>query len=150
MMYGMMMGPGGVPVAVGPGGVPMGMAPPPHHMMAGPGAGGVAPGGVAPGGVVAPGAGGAGGGVPPAAGRDGPVLNLTMLASLSEDQRRQIIGERLYHQIMQIDPVRAGKITGMLLDGITDVTDLLDLLETPQTLRSHVSEAARLLAEAPQ
>jgi polyadenylate-binding protein len=55
-----------------------------------------------------------------------------------------MIGERLYAQIMRNQPDRAGKITGMLLDGM-DVSELLHLLESPSDLTARIQEALDVL-----
>jgi polyadenylate-binding protein len=67
------------------------------------------------------------------------------LASVSNpSQRKAMIGEHLYAQVQARNPDRAGKITGMLLDGMED-SDLLNLLETPAELESRIQEALDVL-----
>ena len=64
-----------------------------------------------------------------------------------------MIGEKLYPQVMaqleaKSEPAeRAGKVTGMLLDGV-ETTDLLHLLESPDALRAKVEEALHVLVES--
>ncbi len=57
-----------------------------------------------------------------------------------------MIGEGLYAQIRQSEPVLAGKITGMLLEGMDD-SELLHLLETPSELESRIREAIDVLEQ---
>merc|ERR1719313_941651 len=55
------------------------------------------------------------------------------LASATEEERKNMIGERLFSLIHASQPALAGKITGMLLDGM-DTSELLHLLESPDSL----------------
>lgn len=48
-------------------------------------------------------------------------------------------GERLFPMIQNMHPTLAGKITGMLLE--IDNSELLHMLESPESLRSKVSQA---------
>lgn len=68
----------------------------------------------------------------------------TQLAAAQPAMRRQMLGERLYSQIASKEPQRAGKITGMLLDGM-DEGELLHLLEAPEELNDRISEALGVL-----
>ena len=90
----------------------------------------------------------------PAAGMGGEVpqnvpLTAATLASASIEQRKNMIGERLYPLIFQRNPQLAGKVTGMLLDGMDD-TDLLHLLESEADLNEKIREALDVLNEAIQ
>ena len=67
-----------------------------------------------------------------------------MLANASPEERRNIIGERLYSLIASSQPQLAGKITGMLLEGM-DVTELLHLIESPESLSLRIREAIEVL-----
>jgi len=67
-----------------------------------------------------------------------------MLANASPEERRNIIGERLYSQIANSQPALAGKITGMLLEGM-DITELLHLIESPESLNLRIREAIEVL-----
>lgn len=71
----------------------------------------------------------------------------TELATAPESERRTIIGEKLYHLIHASQPALAGKITGMLLEGV-DIAELLHLLETPQELSARINEALEVLNQA--
>lgn len=68
----------------------------------------------------------------------------TQLAAAQPAMRRQMLGERLYSQIAAKESVRAGKITGMLLDGM-DEGELLHLLEAPEELSDRINEALGVL-----
>lgn len=79
---------------------------------------------------------------PPQAG--GP-LTAKALADANDEQKKQMIGERLFPLIKAQQPTLAGKITGMLLE--MDNTELLHLLESPQALNEKISEALDVLNE---
>lgn len=81
------------------------------------------------------------GGVPPP-----PVvepLTSAVLANATEEQQKNMIGERLYPLIHQEQPALAGKITGMLLE--MDNGELLVLLESPEALTAKIQEALQVL-----
>lgn len=69
------------------------------------------------------------------------------LAKLSPDQQRQVIGERLYTQIVAKleKKENAGKITGMLLE--MDAAELLHLLESGEALDQKLAEANAVLEQ---
>jgi len=83
-------------------------------------------------------------------------LSSAELEQMTREQQSTIIGERLYpmirqhlqhqHQV-QHQPDLAGKITGMLLDGLTrgGLEELLVLLEDSRALSEKVSEAIEVL-----
>lgn len=91
---------------------------------------------------------GAPGGAPPAV----PISPLsltkeelvTMLTTCPPEQQKNILGERLYALIQPAEPQRAGKITGMLLDGL-ETTELLNLVESPEALTAKIQEALAAL-----
>ena len=67
-----------------------------------------------------------------------------MLAAAKSDQdRKNMIGERLYPLIASIAEA-PGKITGMLLEAM-DPSELLNLLEDQSALRVKVNEAIKVL-----
>ena len=68
------------------------------------------------------------------------------LAMASKEQRKNMIGEKLYTQIQRTHASLAGKITGMLLEGMED-SELLHLLETQSELDSRISEAIDVLEQ---
>jgi len=70
-------------------------------------------------------------------------LTSQILTSVSEEQRKLLIGERLYPKIAELCPESAPKVTGMLLE--MDNTELLHLLETDASLQQKVEEALNVL-----
>lgn len=72
-------------------------------------------------------------------------LTISGLASAPEEQKKQIIGERLFPLIKAMQPGSAGKITGMLLE--MDNGELLHLLENGPSLKEKVDEALQVLQE---
>jgi polyadenylate-binding protein len=56
-----------------------------------------------------------------------------MLAQATPEQQKQMLGERLYMLILPTQPQLAGKITGMLLEGL-DTAELLGLIDSPVAL----------------
>jgi len=84
--------------------------------------------------------------VPDAAGIDTEApLTISMLASAPEEQKKQMIGERLFPLIKAIEPQLAGKITGMLLE--MDNGELIHLIESKEALLEKVNEAITVLNE---
>lgn len=80
----------------------------------------------------------------PAPAAAGP-LTAKALAEANDEQKKQMIGERLFPLIKAQQPALAGKITGMLLE--MDNTELLHLLESPQALGEKIAEALEVLNE---
>eukprot|EP01071_Lankesteria_metandrocarpae_P006889 Lankesteria_metandrocarpae@DN4516_c0_g1_i1.p1 len=76
----------------------------------------------------------------------GGVLTSEMLAGVQPPMQKQLLGERLFPRIQKLQPVLAGKITGMMLD--MDNSELLLLLDSESHLRSKVDEALRVLRQA--
>lgn len=72
-------------------------------------------------------------------------LTIEMLTNSTPQQQKQILGERLYPQIAELQPRLSGKITGMLLD--MENTEILHLLESPEALTERVDEAVTVLRE---
>ena len=66
----------------------------------------------------------------------------TPAAAPLEPQKR-LLGERLFPLIQNVEPHRAGKITGMLLE--MDNSELLNLLESPDALHAMIREALSVL-----
>jgi polyadenylate-binding protein len=58
---------------------------------------------------------------------------------------RNMLGERLYAAISALQPARAGKITGMLLE--LEPVEIVGLLESRAALVSKVAEAVAVLDE---
>ncbi|XP_064529708.1 polyadenylate-binding protein 1-like [Pseudopipra pipra] len=70
-------------------------------------------------------------------------LTASMLAAAPPQEQKQMIGERLYALVCSINPLLAGKITGMLLE--MDNSELLLLMESPDSLHSKVKEAVAVI-----
>lgn len=70
-------------------------------------------------------------------------LTAAALANATEEQRKNIIGERLFPLIYVVQPELAGKITGMLLE--MDNPELLHLIESPDALNDKINEALGVL-----
>lgn len=88
--------------------------------------------------------------VPAAAGVavDQEPLTIKALAAAPEEQKKQMIGERLFPLVKAVQPNLAGKITGMLLE--MDNGELIHLLESRQALDEKVAEAISVLESAGQ
>ena len=69
---------------------------------------------------------------------------MTMIVNAPPAQAKQILGERLYALIQQEQPPLAGKITGMLLEGL-DNTELVALIDDHAALHSKIAEALAAL-----
>ncbi|PON56145.1 Splicing factor-like protein [Parasponia andersonii] len=67
----------------------------------------------------------------------------SMLAAVSPQNQKRILGERLFPFVNKLQPDLASKITGMLLD--LDNSELLLLLESPDSLAAKVDEAVEVL-----
>jgi len=65
---------------------------------------------------------------------------------LATEESKQMIGEQLYSHISRVQPDRAGKITGMLLESL-DLRDLLGLLQSRPLLDAKIQEAMGVLDE---
>jgi polyadenylate-binding protein len=72
-------------------------------------------------------------------------LTIQALAAAPEEQKKQMIGERLFPLVQQVQPSLAGKITGMLLE--MDNGELIHLLESGDALKEKISEALAVLEE---
>lgn len=64
-------------------------------------------------------------------------LTPAALANATPQEQKQMLGERLFPLIAQMQPELAGKITGMLLE--IDNTELLHMLESRDSLKAKVS-----------
>mmetsp|Transcript_23249 Transcript_23249/g.32847 ORF Transcript_23249/g.32847 Transcript_23249/m.32847 type:complete len:380 (+) Transcript_23249:708-1847(+) len=74
-------------------------------------------------------------------------LTIKQLAAAPEEQKKQMIGERLFPLIKQREPTLAGKITGMLLE--MDNGELIHLLESRGALDEKIKEALHVLDQHP-
>lgn len=70
-------------------------------------------------------------------------LTASLLATASQSEQKQMIGERLFPLVQEYQPTLAGKITGMLLE--IDNTELLHMLEQRELLGAKVEEAVQVL-----
>ncbi|CAF1219537.1 unnamed protein product [Rotaria sordida] len=70
-------------------------------------------------------------------------LTPAALANATPQEQKQMLGERLFPLIQQMQPELAGKITGMLLE--IDNTELLHMLESRESLKAKVEEAIAVL-----
>ena len=75
-------------------------------------------------------------------------ISLTELTAMRPQEQKQLLGERLYMSVMNIDSQLrdfelAGKITGMLLE--MDNTEILHLFESQDALREKVQKAIAVL-----
>ncbi|CAF4264359.1 unnamed protein product, partial [Rotaria sordida] len=70
-------------------------------------------------------------------------LTFAALANATPLEQKQMLGERLFPLIQQIQLELVGKITGMLLE--IDNTELLHMLESSELLKAKVEEAIAIL-----
>merc|ERR1712183_221083 len=70
-------------------------------------------------------------------------LAVSMMASASPDEQKQMLGERLFPLIQMMFPDLAGKITDMLLE--IDNAELVHMLEDENYLKGKVEEAVAVL-----
>jgi len=75
-------------------------------------------------------------------------LTASALASASNAEQKQMLGERLFPLIQSTHADQAGKITGMLLE--MDNSELLHLLEDTNALSAKVNEAVKVLSDHAQ
>jgi polyadenylate-binding protein len=75
-------------------------------------------------------------------------LTIKALAAAPKGQQKQMIGERLFPLVKGLQPEKAGKITGMLLE--MDNGELIHLLESDQALNEKIGEACTVLEAAGQ
>ncbi|CAH1249413.1 MID2 [Branchiostoma lanceolatum] len=70
-------------------------------------------------------------------------LTAAILASVPSQERKQMLGERIFPIVEESQPNLAGKITGMLLE--IDNAELLHLLDSRESLNAKVTEAVAVL-----
>jgi len=73
-------------------------------------------------------------------------LTSAYLASLSADDQKAQLGERLYPMIAKNQPELSGKITGMILESCSS-DEMLQLLDNEGALNEKVEEALKVLQE---
>jgi polyadenylate-binding protein len=74
-----------------------------------------------------------------------PELTLHVLSGYPFETQKLLLGERLYPLIHAIQPLLAGKITGMLLDSGWGADELLSLINDENKLKTKVDEAIGVL-----
>lgn len=72
-------------------------------------------------------------------------LTIEMLTNATPEQQKQMLGERLFPLVAEMQPKLGPKITGMLLD--MENTEILHLLESPESLTGSIEEAVVVLRE---
>ena len=72
-------------------------------------------------------------------------ISAATLAAAPPGEQKQLLGERLFPLVQDVEPHLAGKITGMLLE--MDNGKLLALLEEPEALNAKVTEALSVLRQ---
>ena len=72
-----------------------------------------------------------------------PAITMEVAQSLSDDDRRNTFGERIFQLISAINDPRVSKITGMMLE--LPMEDLLMIVNNPQELYSKICEANEVL-----
>ncbi|KAH9586490.1 RNA recognition motif domain [Trypanosoma melophagium] len=78
-------------------------------------------------------------------GANGGNLRASHLSILSPEEKRNVLGERLFSKVMEIQPNQAAKITGMLLE--METTEILEILNTSSLLTAKVEEAIVVLRQ---
>jgi len=68
------------------------------------------------------------------------------LAAMPEEKRKHVIGERLYPLVHKAQPLKAPKITGMLLE--MEDTEIVELLDSPAALEKKIAEALEVLRKS--
>jgi len=79
-----------------------------------------------------------------APGPAGEPLTIEALAAAEQSQQKQMIGERLFPLIKAVQPEKAGKVTGMLLE--MDNGELIHLLENDKARNEKIEEALAVLS----
>ena len=76
-------------------------------------------------------------------------LTSEMLRAVKPAEKKRLIGERLFPKIQIVEPLLAGKITGMLLEN-KDNAQLLGLLSDERALMNNINEALAVLKDYQQ
>lgn len=74
-------------------------------------------------------------------------LNPATLASMTEEERRGVLGHALYAAVSPKNPANVKKIVGMLLEGM-DTSEILAVLENESALDDKIQEAVEALTSA--
>eukprot|EP01062_Namystynia_karyoxenos_P063178 TRINITY_DN55_c0_g1_i4.p1 TRINITY_DN55_c0_g1~~TRINITY_DN55_c0_g1_i4.p1 ORF type:complete len:671 (+),score=295.62 TRINITY_DN55_c0_g1_i4:103-2013(+) len=67
------------------------------------------------------------------------------LATMSQEQQKNLLGEKLFAKVSMYDAQNAAKITGMLLE--MDNAEIINLVDSPQLLQPKVQEALEVLRQ---
>ncbi len=74
-------------------------------------------------------------------------INIDTISKMdNREDQINYIGEEIYSVLVDHEPQRAGKITGMILE-LDDITELLYMLETPELFKSIVADCIRVLEQ---
>jgi len=75
-------------------------------------------------------------------------LTVSQLAAYPVEHQKLLIGERLWGLIYNVQPVLAGKITGMLLESGWSMDELIALITDEDRLSKKINEAVEVLQKA--
>ena len=75
-----------------------------------------------------------------------PPITSETIANMSEEERRNTFGERLFTLISAIGDPRVSKITGMMLE--LNLNELLIMVSNPEELVSKINEANEVLDQS--
>ena len=83
-----------------------------------------------------------------AEGKGPAVYDITRLTNATPQEQKQTLGMWLYTKIEELEPKKAGKITGMLLE--LENTKIMQFLENQEALVAIVQEAVEVLKDHEQ
>jgi len=82
------------------------------------------------------------------AGGNSSELTYNQLSQFNTEHQKLLIGEKLWPIVHNIQPILAGKITGMLLESGWDIEELFSLIADEERLKSKIDEAVLVLQNA--